>query len=246
LRPAIVHIAVCILCYSLMQAVILAAGRGVRLRPLTYDLPKPMIRLAGKNLIEHNLDRLPAEVDELVMVVGYLAPQIINHFGNDYQGRKITYVKQRSLLGTGHALKLCRDILAGRFLVMMGDDIYSSDDIATCLSHEQCLLARDVSGKAAGGRIKLNSAGHLEDIVEGIHNRKQSLINTGLYVLTRRFFDYNLVPLSGKKEYGLPQTIVKLAQDHPVKIVKAGLWLKINDLASLKRAENILKKELKD
>ena len=112
-----------------MQAVLLAAGQGEKLRPITYDVPKPMIRIAGKNLIEHNIDQLPNEIDELIIVVGHLAPQIINHFGNEYKGKKITYVKQKKLLGTGHALSICKQHLKDRFLVMMSDDIYDRKDI---------------------------------------------------------------------------------------------------------------------
>lgn len=226
-----------------MQAVILAAGRGTRLRPLTYHVPKPMIRIAGKNLIEHNIDRLPKEVDELIFVINYLGEQIINHFGNELAGRKVRYVKQKKLLGTGHALTMCKKFLGKKFLVMMADDIYSADDIKRCLKHERCILAREVNGKFAGGRIKLDSSGHLEDIIEGVHNRKKSLVNTGFYVLTDKFFKYDLVRIEGKKEYGLPQTIVKLARDLPIKIEKATFWLQISDLAGLRNAEKILKRK---
>ena len=225
-----------------MQAVILAAGRGTRLRPITYNIPKPMIRVAGKNLIEHNINQLPNEIDELVIVVNYLAEQIINHFGNEFAGRKVKYVKQKKLLGTGHALSLCKNLLKDKFLVMMADDIYSGDDIRRCLKHERCILTKEVFGKFVGGRVKLDSSGHLDDIVEGAHNRSKSLANVGLYVLTDKFFQYNLVPLSKKKGYGLPQTVVKVARDWPIKIEKTNFWLQINDLAGLKRAEKMLKK----
>jgi UDP-N-acetylglucosamine diphosphorylase / glucose-1-phosphate thymidylyltransferase / UDP-N-acetylgalactosamine diphosphorylase / glucosamine-1-phosphate N-acetyltransferase / galactosamine-1-phosphate N-acetyltransferase len=223
-----------------MQAVILAAGRGTRLRPLTYDVPKPMLRVAGKNLIEHNISELPDDVDELVLVVGYLSPQIINHFGNEFSGRRVKYIKQNKLLGTGHALHACRTILKDRFLVFMGDNIYSRADMAKCLQNDHCLLAEEVRGKFSGGRIKLDSAGHLDDIVEGVH-KNGGLFNTGLYVLTPKFFEYDLVKLADKDEYGLPQTMVRMSRDYPVKIEKVNWWLQITDLADLKRAEKILK-----
>jgi len=226
-----------------MQAVILAAGRGTRLRPLTYHVPKPMIRIAGKNLIEHNLDILPECISEIILVVGYLGEQIINHFGNEHKGIKIKYIKQNKLYGTGHAVFLCQELLKDRFLVFMGDDIYSNKDIKRCLKHEQCVLAKEVSGKFRGGRIKLNKYGHMEDIIEGIHKKSKGLVNTGLYILNKKIFEYSLVPLKHKKEYGLPQTIIKMAQDYPVNIEKAGFWLQINDLNSLKRIEKILDKE---
>lgn len=223
-----------------MQAVILAAGQGIRLRPLTYHIPKSMIRIAGKNLIEHNIDQLPDEIDELIMVVGYFSEQIINHFGNEYNNRKVKYIKQKKLLGSGHALKLCQQVLDSRFLVMMGDDIYSKEDIKKCLAHENCMLTQEVYSKFIGGRIKLNSLGYLEDIVEGVHNRNRSLANVALYVLTDKFFNYDLVPIKDGKEYGLPQTLVKMSRNYPVNIEKAHFWLQINDLAGLRRAEKIL------
>lgn len=225
-----------------MQAVFLAAGRGTRLRPLTYHVPKPMIRVAGKNLIEHNIDKLPEEIDEIVFVIGYLGEQIMNHFGDEYRGRKIKYVKQNKLLGTGHAIHTCREVLKDRFLVMMGDDVYDADDIKRCVAHDQCILTQEVSGKFSGGRIILNPQGTLDDIIEGIHNRSKSLANVGLYVIRKEFFDYDLVKIKDKDEYGLPQTLVKVARDIPVIIEKANFWLPVGDLNALKRAEKILKK----
>ena len=224
-----------------MQAVILAAGLGTRLRPLTYHVPKPMLRIAGKNLIEHNIERLPKEVDEIILVVGYLKEQLINHFGKEFAGRNIKYVEQKKMLGTGHALSLCRDILRDRFLVLMGDDIYGRDDIVRCVKHKNAMLTQEIKGKFSGGRIDLTSDGCLRDIVEGKHSKAKSLVNTGLYVLDPVFFSYPLVKVQDKEEYGLPQTLVKMAKDYPIKIEKADFWLQISDLEGLKRAEKILK-----
>lgn len=224
-----------------MQAVFLAAGLGTRLRPITYHIPKPMIRVAGKNLLEHNLGQLPDEISEIIIVVGHLASQIENYFGSEYKGRKIKYVKQRKLLGTGCALGLCKDILKDRFLVMMADDICCCSDMEECLKFPQPMLAKEISGKFMGGRIKFNSSGHLEDIVEGVHNRKKSLINAAMYVINEHFFDYEPELIAGKKEFGLPQTLVKMSVKHPMHIVKASFWLQISDIRGLKSAEKILR-----
>jgi NDP-sugar pyrophosphorylase family protein len=223
-----------------MQAVILAAGLGTRLRPLTYHTPKPMLRIAGKNLIEHNLDRLPREVDELVLVVGYLKKQIMDYFGDQFVGRKITYVEQKEILGTGHALFLCQSILRGRFIAVNGDDIYSKDDMKRCLQYSNCILTKEVFGKFSGGRIELTSDGFLNDIIEGVHCGKNSLVNIGFYVLEKSFFDYPLVKAQDKDEYGLPQTLVRYSKDHPVKIEKAEFWLQVSNLSGLEKAKEIL------
>jgi len=227
-----------------MQAVFLIAGKGTRLRPLTYHVPKPMIRIAGKNLIEHNFDQLPDCIDECIFVVGHLNEQIINHFGNYFQGKKIKYIKQKKQLGTGHALSLCKDILKDRFLVLMGDDLYCKNDIEKCLKHNQCLLTKEIHGKFAGGRIIFDAEKKLKDIKEGIHKQKTSLVNIGLYIISEKIFDYDLVSIGINNEYGLPQTLLKVAKDHEVKIEKSDFWMQINDIKQLKRVEKILNQNI--
>jgi dTDP-glucose pyrophosphorylase len=144
------------------------------------------------------------------------------------------------MLGTGHALKICEKYLKNRFLIMMADDIYSKVDINKCLNYDNCILTKEVRGKFSGGRVKLDKDGKLEDIIEGIHNRKKSFSNVGFYVATKDFFKYDLVKIPGRKEYGLPQTIVKMAKNIPISIERANDWIQISDLNGLKRAEKIL------
>jgi len=224
-----------------MQAVILCAGKGIRLRPITDKIPKPMVCLAGKPIIEHSIEALPELIDELIIVVGYLSDQIINYFGENHKGRRIKYVKQDKLLGTGHALNICKEYLGERFLVFMGDNIYSEIDIESCIKYDNCMLTKEVMGETEGGRIVFDKTGNLENIIEGKHKRESSLINAGLYVLTRDFFNYELVKLDGREEYGLPQTILKMAKEVPVKIEKASSLIQITDERSLKQAEKLLK-----
>ncbi len=87
-----------------MQAIILAAGEGKRLRPLTLDKPKPLIEINGKSLLEHNMDKLIGLVNEIILVIGYKGEKVKEKFGNNYRGIKIKYIKQKKLLGTGKAL----------------------------------------------------------------------------------------------------------------------------------------------
>lgn len=229
-----------------MQAIILAAGEGTRMRPLTYHIPKPMARVGDKNLVEHNLEKLPKEVDELIFVVGYLAEQVINHFGDEFEGRKVTYVKQKKMLGSAHAVSLCQSQIKGRFVVMMSDDVYSKKDFKECLKHDRAILVKKVHGKSAAGKVICDDEGHMTDILEGTHEDKGGILaNTNFFVLTPEYFNYDMVPIKGGKEYGLPQTVVKMSKDYPIKKVEATYWIKIDDMSDLKNFERELRKNKK-
>src|SRR3989344_3161993 len=150
-----------------MQAVILAAGKGTRMGDLTNGTPKPLLKVLGKTLLERKLDELPSKIDEIIIVVGYHGEQIIDSLGETYKDKKISYVWQKELKGTGHALWQAKDLLKGRFLVLMGDDIYCKEDIDACLKEDWAVLVKEVKFLEAGGRVVLNSDGSLKDIIEG-------------------------------------------------------------------------------
>jgi len=225
-----------------MQVIILAAGYGTRMRPLTYHVPKPMIRAGGKNFIEHNIDKLPESIDEIIIVVGYLAEQVKNHFGDEFQGRKITYVKQKKMLGTGHAIDLCKKYINGKFLVLMGDDICSKNDINVCLENERSMMVKKVKCKFSGGKVIYDDEGHLQDIKEGVHEGG-GYINTNVFVLTPEYFNYEMVSIKNGEEFGLPQTVIKMAKDYPIKIVESTDWRQMSDLDDVKNFEKLLKKK---
>lgn len=105
-----------------MKGVILAAGRGTRLMPLTKDTPKPLLPVAGRPMLDYVLDGFrEAGVTDLCMVVGYLADRIIEHYGVESGGFRFTYIRQAQLLGTGDALLHAADFPDGPFLVSFGD-----------------------------------------------------------------------------------------------------------------------------
>lgn len=224
-----------------MQAVILAAGRGNRLRPLTDKTPKPLLKVAGKPILEHNLSQLPFQVDKIFIVVNYLKEQLKDYFGNEFNGKKITYVEQKKILGTAHALWCCKDFLKeGKFIAMMGDDLYSSKDILKCMKYDLCVLAKKLEGPKRFGVVKVNKNNFLEDIADDFSPSLENndLVNIGFFVLDKRIFNYGMAHLS-TGEFGLPQTVGRMAKDCQIKVVKANFWFPISRLEDLKKAEKL-------
>jgi bifunctional UDP-N-acetylglucosamine pyrophosphorylase/glucosamine-1-phosphate N-acetyltransferase len=224
-----------------MQAVILAAGRGKRMNHLTNETPKPMIKVAGKNLIEWKIERLPKEIDEVIIVIGYLGEQIKKYFGSNFAGKKITYVEQGDLSGTGSALFSVKDLLNGKFIVMMGDDIYGEKDIKNSLSNGWSILTERVKTPKKGAKIVLNKENLIKDIVERSELIEGDLNNAGMYVLGTEIFNYPLIPI-GNGEFGLPQTIVKALNDFPIKMVEETGWIQVTNPEDVERVEQLLTK----
>ena len=233
----------------------MAAGLGTRLRPHTLTTPKPMLEVAGRPILEWSLASLPPEIDEVVLVVGYLKEKIISRVGDAWGGRRVRYVVQSELKGTGAALALCRPHLSGKFLVMNGDDLYGAADVAAAIGHELAILAKATEVPGRFGAFRTDADGNLVDIVEGAEIERGGLVNAGLYVLDERFFEYPLVPIparggsaSGGKgliEFGLPQTLVTMAKDHPIAILRANFWLPIGYPEDLEKATRILSERVR-
>ena len=224
-----------------MQAVILAAGLGTRMRPLTETTAKPMLKINGRPLLDYTFDALPDEVDEVILVIGYLGEQIRARLGGTYRGRNIRYVVQEKLEGTAKALWETRPLITGKFLVLMADDIYSKKDIEKCLSHEQAMLVYRQDRESPGGEVILDGEGKLAEVIEKKSIPAGALVGTNVFVLTPKLFDYAPVKLTDREgEWGLPQTVVELAKDHPVAMVEGTRWIKVTTPEDLKVAEQLL------
>lgn len=212
---------------------------GTRMKELTSNTPKPLLKIGEKTLLEYKLENLPSEVDEVILVVGYLGDQIKSTFGGQYLGKKITYVEQKELKGTGHALSLCRPFLKGRFLVLMGDDLYAKEDLEKLVSYPLSILGCELKEDIPGGtraEIKFDEEGKVLEIDERAPARRGMLENAAAYVLDESYFDYPLRPAdSTSKEFGLPQTMAQMVRDgKDVKIVKATRWKKVTAPEDLK------------
>src|SRR4051794_38822912 len=114
-----------------MDAIILAAGLGTRLRPHTLTTPKPLLPVRGRPILDWALGALPTEVTRVLVVVHYLAEQIESYLGSQKHFADWVVVPQGEPRGTGDAFRCCRDLVRSeRFLVLNGDDLYGAADLA--------------------------------------------------------------------------------------------------------------------
>jgi bifunctional UDP-N-acetylglucosamine pyrophosphorylase/glucosamine-1-phosphate N-acetyltransferase len=214
------------------------------MRDLTDTVPKPMLTVAGKSLIEHKLDALPDSVDEVIFIVGYQGDMIRQRFGESFGGRRMRYVVQETLDGTMGALALAKPFLTDRFVILMGDDLYAREDIDACFATEDwSILVQKTETMASGGRMGMDDAGHIVAIEEGDHTGSPGLMNTNLFALDPRVFEYPMVPkAAGSSEYGLPQTVLaaSLASGIPLLPVDATFWFQITAPEDLEGAEDVL------
>lgn len=217
-----------------MQAVILAAGKGLRLRPFTEQHPKPLLPIAGKSILDYTLEALPENITAVIIIVGYLGEQIKGRYGSSWNDLPITYVEQTELLGTGDAITRAQGLLLSPFLVVNGDDLYTKQDLAELCAKPNSILAWP-STKPTEFGLETNAQGCLKGFNSG-----STLVNCGAYCLTADFFETTLFPITvhNKTEYSLPHTLVELSKTLPVKVVTATGWLPIGTPEQMQFAEN--------
>ena len=208
---------------------------------LTKAIAKPMLKIKGCPILEHKINALPKKIKEVIFIVGYRSEHILAHFKRYYNGRRIIYVFQHKINGTGGALHFAKSILKDKFLVMMGDDLYHKKDLAEIINYDLAVMGYEVDDPSQFGVIRTNGSGHMIEVIEKPKRSRYKLANTGVYMLNKKFFDYELVPI-GNGEFGLPQTLGLMARDHKIKVVKARAWHPIGNPEDLKSAEENLYK----
>jgi UDP-N-acetylglucosamine diphosphorylase / glucose-1-phosphate thymidylyltransferase / UDP-N-acetylgalactosamine diphosphorylase / glucosamine-1-phosphate N-acetyltransferase / galactosamine-1-phosphate N-acetyltransferase len=223
-----------------MQCVILAAGKGTRLRPLTESTPKPLVRVGGKTLLDHIVESLPSAVDELIIVTGYLEDQIKQHCGTLFHGRRVQYVTQTEQKGTAHALWLCKDLLKGRFLFMFADDLHGKDDIARLTSYTRAMLTLTTDTPERFGIVVRHPDGTLAEMIEKPEHPPSNLASTGVMVLDDHIFEYEPT-IETNGEYYLTDVIAAYAKQYPIAVVEQSLWIPIGYPEDIEKAEQILR-----
>ncbi len=183
-----------------MKAVILAAGEGKRLRPITSSRPKPLIPLAGKPLLEHTIISLKdAGINEILLIVGYKEDMIKKYFGGgkDKFGLKICYVTQEEYLGTAHAAGYAKDFVNDETFLMMYGDLLIDPKVYTEVVEkfkkskaEGLISLIQVSNPQDFGIISLDSEGNVKKITEKPSPELNlgNLANAGVFIFNPLIF----------------------------------------------------------
>lgn len=221
-----------------MDAIILAAGLGTRLRPYTEDTPKPLLPIRGRPILDWTLGALPT-VERVLVVVHYLADQIASYLDAQTRVRNWAVVRQEKPRGTGDAVRACRNQLRSeRCLVMNGDDLYGADDLAILSRCPAGVLVHPVEEPRRFGIVFPRPDGTLERLVEKPDLDGRHLANTGVYVFPRDVFDTPLT-LSARGEYEITDYVSLLAARQPVAVVEAKFWMPIGDVDAWRNAQDM-------
>jgi NDP-sugar pyrophosphorylase family protein len=185
------------------RAFILAGGKGTRLRPITYEIPKPLVPLQGKPILEHVIDLLRLyDVRDIVLSIGYLGEKVKEYFHDEKRlGVKMTFVEEQEELGTGGPLRLARQFLRDTFIMVNGDNLISIDLYkmyqAHCENRATATIALTTVDDPSSYGVAVLEGNKIIKFIE--KPRKEDapskLINTGLYILEPSVVD--LVPEGG-------------------------------------------------
>lgn len=232
-----------------MKALILAAGEGTRLRPLTSGIPKPMLPVAGKPYLRHLLKAFRSVgIEEALMVVGWKSVRIKEYFSDELrsEGVRIRFIEQKERRGTADAIALGKDHLDERFLCVNGDVIVSEKDVEGIID-----LARARGGNVLGAVRVENpnrfgvieqSAGKLVRIEEKPDFPRGDMVNAGILSLEPGIFDAIAeTPRSPRGEFEITDTLNIISSGEEVSIYPLrGIWMDVAWPWDLLRANELL------
>jgi len=228
---------------NIKKVVILAGGKGTRLRPLTYEIPKALVPIHGKTVTEHLFDLFKKyNIENIIMAVGYMREKIKHYYGNGTRfGINLSYIEERKPLGTAGPLRLAKDILRETFIVSNGDELKDISIAEMYSLHKKTnalatIALTAVDDPSAYGVAKLDG----NKIIKFVEKPKRedapsNLINAGFYIVEPEVIDI------------IPEGFAMLEKDVFPKLAKAkklcgypfkGQWF---DTGTLERYEKALK-----
>ncbi len=209
-----------------MKAVILAAGKGTRMQPLTITMSKGMVPVANKPLLQWSCEFLDF-CDEIFIVVNKGQRDIIDHFsGRD----KIKLIYQDKPQGTGNALLCAEKYVHGKFIAMYGDDIYGKADIQNISKMDGLALSSYVSEKPSLYAVISVKDGIVSELEEKPKQPKSNLVSIGLYMFDERIFSaLHEIGLSQRGEYELTDAIkILISRGEKIQENKVADWIPLS------------------
>lgn len=223
-----------------MQSVILAAGSSKRTYPLTLTRPKPLLKVANKEILSYNIEAIKDFSDEIILVVGYKKNMIEDFIKKNYSNLKIKLVKQKEQLGTGHAVSMIKSHIKDKFLLLMGDNIYSKQDTNKILKYRYSLLVKEVSNPELFG-VVIENNGIVADVIEKPKKPASNLVSCALYSLDKNIFDLLTSKKSERNEYELTDAIKSLANKEKVYCIHSSSCWQISHPWDLLEADKKLR-----
>lgn len=210
-----------------MQAIILAAGEGTRLRPFTMSKPKVMLPIGNKPILAYVVKALVENgLKDIIMVVGYKKERIMSFFGDGSKfGAKITYVVQEKQLGTAHALLYVKNMVKEDFVLVAGDNIVDKETISRIIQHDDnpSVLVTESELPSKYGVITLEND-RVTSITEKPDRKISNIINTGVYHFKKDIF-HTVEEEVKAGRYGLTQVLQSIIKDGQLKAVRTdGRW----------------------
>ncbi len=221
------------------KAIILAGGQGMRLRPITYELPKPMITIKGKPILEYIINKLKeADFKDIIVSIGYLGDRIKEYFGDGEKfGVNIRYVEEKAPLGTGGALRSAQHLIHDDVMVVNGDNIFDFDLSKIYEFHKKersfatmaVATAEDVS---AFGVVEMDG-NRITNFIEKPTTRQSThLVNAGIYVLNSM-----AISMLPEGNSNLSDLFPKLAEKGRLNgFIYSGKWFACDNLQLYERA----------
>ena len=200
-----------------MKAIILSAGEGSRMRPLTLTKPKTMLPVAGKPIIQYNIEALKNNgINDILLIVRYKEEIVREYFGDGSEfGVNITYKTQEDFLGTANAISYGEDFIEDSLLVLNGDIILDDEIIHEIikkykeLKPDTLMVLTEVDDPSAFGVVEIED-GNIKSIVEKPkkEDAPSNLVNTGIYVFNKDIFGkIEKTEISERGEYEITDSV---------------------------------------
>jgi len=217
-----------------MKAIIMAGGKGTRLQPLTNEIPKPMVKIIDRPILEHVIELLKKHnITQIGITLGHMYEIIMDYFGSGQRfGVEIKYFVEETPLGTAGGVKAAKDFLDGDFLVISGD-CYTNMDLTKAIEYHRAkkspftIIATPHTNPVGLGVLDIDFEGRLATFVEKPEQVRPSLINTGIYIINKSVLD--MIP-EGFYDFG-KQLLPRLIGDAFVSVTY-DYWSDIGTLPS--------------